>query len=689
MRIVIDMQGAQTESRFRGIGRYTISFAQAVVRNRGEHEVILALSGLFPDTIEPIREAFEGLLPQENIRVWFAPGPVLEAEPGNEKRREVAEIIREAFLASLQPDVIHITSLFEGYVDDAVTSIGRFDTKASVTVSLYDLIPLLNPEQYLKPNPQYAHYYQRKINYLKQAAGLLAISEFACQEGIATLKLPESSVINVSTAIEPFFEPQEIDEITSKQLKDKLGISKSFILYTGGADERKNLSRLIEAYLMLPQEIRQEYQLVFAGKMPQGDVERFKHIANDFKLIKNELIFTGYITDQQLVQLYNLCRLYVFPSWHEGFGLPALEAMVCGAPVIGANTTSLPEVIGLEEALFDPFNTSEITQKIQQVLTDESMRQRLSQQGIQQSKKFHWDITAQKAIQSFTACYQAKQPSKNLTDDQLLNSLCFKLASYSSLSNKEMLSISQIISWSLITPREKKQILVDISELINRDSRTGIQRVVRNVLNEWLLNPPEGYSVEPVYATSDNQGYLYARKFTCQFLDMPYDWVADEPIDAWQGDIFIALDLQHHVLQAQSNYLTSLSHRGVIVKTVVYDLLPVLLPHVFVEGAQTMHQGWLETTAKFDGVVCISKAVADEYQAWLLEQDIKAKRSFIVDWFHLGADIDASHSMKGLPANAKQLIDALERIPSFLMVGTLEPRKGHAQTLQAFEQLWA
>ena len=74
MRIVIDMQGAQTESRFRGIGRYTLSFAQAIVRNRGEHEVILALSGLFPDTIEPIRAAFDGLLPQENIRVWYAPG---------------------------------------------------------------------------------------------------------------------------------------------------------------------------------------------------------------------------------------------------------------------------------------------------------------------------------------------------------------------------------------------------------------------------------------------------------------------------------------------------------------------------------------------------------------------------------------------------------------------------------------
>ena len=100
MRIVIDMQGAQTESRFRGIGRYTMAFAKAVVRNRGEHEVILALNGLFPDTIAPICAAFDQLLPQENIRVWQAPGPVNEEQPSNDARREVAELIREAFFTS-------------------------------------------------------------------------------------------------------------------------------------------------------------------------------------------------------------------------------------------------------------------------------------------------------------------------------------------------------------------------------------------------------------------------------------------------------------------------------------------------------------------------------------------------------------------------------------------------------------
>src|SRR5262245_53674486 len=124
MRIVIDMQGAQSESRFRGIGRYTMSFSQAVARLRGEHEIILALSGLFPDPIDPIRGAFDGLLPQENIRVWYTPGPV-DYLNAPKWRRNIAEHIRERFLAHLEPEVVLVGSIFEGLVGNAVTSIRR------------------------------------------------------------------------------------------------------------------------------------------------------------------------------------------------------------------------------------------------------------------------------------------------------------------------------------------------------------------------------------------------------------------------------------------------------------------------------------------------------------------------------------------------------------------------------------
>lgn len=407
MRIVIDMQGAQTESRFRGIGRHTLSFAQAVARNRGNHDVVLAVSGLFPDTIEPIRAAFEGLLPQDNIRVWYAPGPVRECEPGNESRRKAAELSREAFLASLGADIIHIVSMFEGFVDDAVKSIGCFDHSTPVSATIHDLIPLLNPDHYLTPNPAFERYYQHKIEHLMRAEVYLAISSSAQQEGIEHLRRSEDRFVNISSATDPDFKKLEIDPATASVTLERFNIRRPFVLYTGGADERKNLPRLIEAFAALPGSLRAENQLVFAGKMSEGNIAELRRCARTAGLQPENLCFTGYVTDQDLVVLYNLCRLYVFPSWHEGFGLPALEAMACGAPVIGANTSSLPEVIDLDAAMFDPFDVASMCRKMSQALEDESFRDELSAHGLRQARNFSWDITAQRAISAWEAVHES------------------------------------------------------------------------------------------------------------------------------------------------------------------------------------------------------------------------------------------------------------------------------------------
>lgn len=398
MRFVIDMQGAQTESRFRGIGRYTIAFAKAVVRNRGDHEIILALSGLLPDAIESIRAEFDGLLDQDAIRVWQALGPVREVLEGTDENRVSAEYLREAFLASLKPDVVHITSLFEGFIDDAVTSIGAFDKHTAVSVILYDLIPMLNPDQYLKPNPFFARYYNRKIDHLKKASCFLAISESAKEEGLSYLPVDAARISNISTAISDEFKPLAVEEEIANALRKQFGLDHPFVLYTGGADERKNLPRLIEAYAKLPAWLRKGHQVLFAGRMSDEVMDQLRKHAADNGLSSHQLCFTGYISDETLLSLYNLCKLFVFPSWHEGFGLPALEAMACGVPVITANTSSLPEVVGISEAMFDPLDVSSIAKKMAEALEDQSFRDRLIDNGLRRAKLFSWDETAKRAI---------------------------------------------------------------------------------------------------------------------------------------------------------------------------------------------------------------------------------------------------------------------------------------------------
>jgi len=399
MRIVLDLQGAQTESRYRGIGRYTLSLAKAIVRQAEEHEIILTLNGLFPDTIDPIRTVFDGLVSQENILVWQAPSPVREMDPVNTWRRLASERLRESFLASLNPDVLHVNSLFEGYLDDAVTSIGTFTNSLPTAVTIYDLIPLIYPETYLC-NPIIKEYYKRKLDHMRRAHLWLAISDSSRREGIDCLGLPEEWVINISSAAGECFHPLDLPSDEKEALFHRYGITKPFVMYTGGVDQRKNLERLFNAYAKLPTTLRSSYQLVLVGKIPEGEKARLHTYTRKNDLAHTEVVYTGYVDDDELVALYNLCELFVFPSWHEGFGLPALEAMACGAPVIGANTTSLPEVIGREDAMFDPYSEDEIASKLYKVLTDSSFRFELQRHGLEQAKLFSWDLVAKRFLEA-------------------------------------------------------------------------------------------------------------------------------------------------------------------------------------------------------------------------------------------------------------------------------------------------
>jgi glycosyltransferase involved in cell wall biosynthesis len=411
MRIVIDMQGAQGESRLRGIGRYTMSLSQAMVRNRGEHEIILALSGLLPDTIEPIRAAFDDLLPQENIRVWCAPDPAgYFSEP--KWRRDIAEHIREYFIAHLKPDMVLVSSLLDGLGDNTVTSIGRISCKIPTAVILYDLIPYIHRIPYLE-NPIIEGCYLNKLDHLRRADLLLSISEASRQEGIRYLGVDERSVINISTAADAQFSARNITPSRWRELRERYGLKRPLVMYTGGIDHRKNVEGLICAYAGLPKDIRRQHQLALVCSIQEHDRRRLVDLAEVKGLKTHDLIITGFVPEEDLIDLYNLCTVFVFPSWHEGFGLPALEAMSCGAPVIGANTSSLPEVIGREDALFDPHDDEDITAKLSQVLTDEAFRQALAQHGLEQMRRFSWDTTAKRALSAFEQWHRERGEGSN------------------------------------------------------------------------------------------------------------------------------------------------------------------------------------------------------------------------------------------------------------------------------------
>ena len=279
MRIVLDLQGAQTASRFRGIGRYTLSLAKAIVANSAGHDVLIALSGLFPETIEPIRAAFDPILPQDNIRIWFAPSQVAVVT-GDALRRQIAEPIREAFLANLQPDIVHVSSLFEGFGDDAVTSIGVF-APLPTAITLYDLIPLT----LTVPHPAFAEYYARKLEFFRRADLWLGISDYSCQEAISRLHLDADKVVNIGGAADERFKPIDLSEFERSKITQAYGLEKPFVCWVGTPGEgRKNVAGVMQAFARLPPKLRASLQLLIIGKMHPGEAEALERTACGFGL---------------------------------------------------------------------------------------------------------------------------------------------------------------------------------------------------------------------------------------------------------------------------------------------------------------------------------------------------------------------------------------------------------------------
>jgi glycosyltransferase involved in cell wall biosynthesis len=256
----------------------------------------------------------------------------------------------------------------------------------------------------------------------------------------------------------------------------------------------------------------------------------------------------------------------------------------------------------------------------------------------------------------------------------------------------ELLRISEAVADTFPIRRSKKQLFVDISELVIKDLKTGIQRVVRSVLSELIDHPPAGFNIEPVFIDKGESGYFYryARQFTFGFLgaeSRSRSAVADEPVEVNAGDIMLCLDLCYTIRHCR-NFYDQFRSKGGLLYFVVYDLLPLDFPNYFFPGIQAEHLEWMEVASKGDGMLCISRSVADDVKRWFDSVKPVHNAPFHIGWFHLGSDIEKSLPTTGAPDRFELDLQQLGASPTFLMVGTVEPRKGHLLVLKACEQLW-
>jgi glycosyltransferase involved in cell wall biosynthesis len=408
MRIIIDLQGAQATNARRGIGRFAIALARAMVARAGKHEILLALNTALAGSLEPIRAAFDGLLDPAQIKVWQGLNDLIGNDPTHRWRRLASERIHDCFLASLNPDIVHVASHLEGLVDDAVSSIGSSHPPLTMAATLYDLIPFIFRDAYLQ-DATYERWYKAKIQQLRRADHLLATSERNRDDATSLLGIPPDHVSNISAAVDERFKPNPLTPGSEATLRKRLGLDSPFIMYAGGINYCDNVEGLIRGFALMPTRLRETRQLAIVCAIHDGERQRLEQIARDHHLARGRLVCTGSVSDDDLVGLYNLCEVFCSPSIYEGFGFPLLEAMACGAPAIAANSSSLPEVLNHPDALFAPDNDQALAERLARVLADEAFRKELRNQGLARAKEFSWDASAERALAGLEACVDRKK----------------------------------------------------------------------------------------------------------------------------------------------------------------------------------------------------------------------------------------------------------------------------------------
>lgn len=896
MRVVIDMEGVQAEYHCRGITCSAIEFVKSVVRNRGEHEIILVLSGLFQETIEPIRAEFDRLLSQENIRVWCTPNLEKGQDAENKMHRKVAELIRKAFILSLQPDVIHLTGIIYSHVDvfanvdhigkktpvtlfcvesfddpececrkahwalqkqflDGVDAVFILDEQSKKLLSEYpthklhfidkkclsgsynlasdffgictglvkvlcseslqprskkprlafvsplppertgiadysaELLPALSAYYEIELITDQAHvdeslisrigkkrsiewlrtnitkidrviyhfgnspFHAHMFELLKELPGTVVLHDFFLghiqswveeylqpnawrdsiyeSHGYAALKEsyedPEGTKFNYPSSANIFQHAEGVivhseysvklakhwygEEVAAKCKivpllrfpaqqpvkkisRERLGISEhDFVICTfGHLGETKQNHRLLQAWLSSTLASDNRCILLFVGQNDDGHYGLSLSSAIRDSGLSNRIRITGFVEVDDYKDYLAAADLAVqLRCLSRGeTSAAALDCMNYALPLIINANGSMAE-INSDSAwvLPDDFDDIELIKALEEMWRDKELRYNLGTLAQEDIQAHHSPERCAKlyadAIEYFNDC--ANAPLAELFDEMVKNSEFY-------LDDEQLKNLSSDLALDFPHLRFGKRIYIDVSIISRNDIKTGIQRVTRELCSALIRKPPIGYRVEPVFL-SDLGGkwhYRHASSYTMELIDCPKGQLEDEPIDAQAGDFLLLLDLAGGMLSeaANSGLMDKYRSRGVSCVAVVYDLLPVLLPHVFPPGSNEHHAKWLENISELDGAICISRSVAKELHDWrkVSVPELEGRRQFSIDWFHLGANIIDANSLRQVTSKEKFLLDSFKKRPSFLMVGTIEPRKAYLQVIKAFSILW-
>jgi glycosyltransferase involved in cell wall biosynthesis len=277
-------------------------------------------------------------------------------------------------------------------------------------VTVHDVIQFVLPEYaWRKISRAYFGIVSRGA---RRADAIITVSECSKRDIVKLLGLPPERIHVIGNAVDATLHPVR-DAWLLASVRERYGIGSRFVLYFGGFDMRKNVPRLIEAYAGLPAGLRKEYQLVIAGRYqhlghplypdPRVTVQRLG--------LDGRVVFTGQIREQDKAPLYSAATVFAFPSLYEGFGIPVLEAMACGTPVVTSNSSALPEVAGDAGLLVDPYDTDAIGNGIRKLLEEQALRDELARRGLERARLFTWQQVAEQTLNVYRYVASGQLPA--------------------------------------------------------------------------------------------------------------------------------------------------------------------------------------------------------------------------------------------------------------------------------------
>jgi glycosyltransferase involved in cell wall biosynthesis len=269
-------------------------------------------------------------------------------------------------------------------------------------ITIHDLIPYVMPEtvgkgyllKFLKEMPI----------IIEGSSGIITVSEFSKRDILKFFPIDEKKIYVTPLAADKKYTP--LDKIFCRNfLKTQYNLEDPFVLYLGGFSERKNVASTLIAFSKIYIDLDKKYNLVIVGGYKDSS-QRLLKLTDELN-ISSHVIFTGFVPEEHLPIFYNCCDTFIYPSFYEGFGLPPLEAMNCGAPVIASNLTSIPEVVGDGGILINPYDISEISLAMGNVLSNEKLKSELSYKGLKRAKEFSWQNTALKTLKVYESVNSA------------------------------------------------------------------------------------------------------------------------------------------------------------------------------------------------------------------------------------------------------------------------------------------